>query len=263
VPAPRIAPIPPIAALRFDALIDLACAALAGDDLPTRHGRRPSIQVTVPAATLLGLCDAPGDLDGYGPVDADTARAIAADPTATWRRILTDPQGQVLDYGTATYRPPQALRDLVIARDRTCTSPGCSRPARQCQLDHTVPFPNGPTSERNIDAKCGVDHNLKTAGLLHAARNPATGATTWTDRHGTSYERLPETLPTASDADARLAATARALRQGRHRVNDLRSIRAQRFLDHGSYAETSHPGISLAIRARIARLLPDTDPPPF
>lgn len=248
----------PIAAVRFDALIDLACGVLAGDDLPTRHGRRPSIQLTVPAATLLGISEAPGELDGHGPIDADTARAIAADPTATWRRILTDPQGRVLDYGQATYRPPQALEDLVIARDRTCTSPGCSRPARQCQLDHTVPYPIGATSAGNLDAKCGTDHNLKTVGLFTAARNPLTGDTTWTDRHGTAYVRAPETLPIAPDAEDRLGAVTRALRAGRHEVTLLRSARSQRFATRGG--RVADPGYNWL--PRLARALPD-DPPPF
>ncbi|MCU1688925.1 MAG: hypothetical protein JWN20_853 [Jatrophihabitantaceae bacterium] len=184
-----------IDAHRFDALINLACGVLADDDLPQRHGRRPSIQIVVPAATLLGISDAPGELDGYGPIDADTARAIAFDGTATWRRVLTDPQGRVLEYGQTTYRPPQALKDLIIARDRTCTGPGCSTPARMCQIDHLDPFPHGPTAAWNNDAKCVTDHALKTARLFDSARDPDTGATVWTDRHGTTYTRPPETLP--------------------------------------------------------------------
>ena len=215
-----------IDAHRFDALVNLACGVLHDDGLPTRHGRRPSIQVVVPAATLLGISEAPGELDGYGPVDADTARAIAFDTTATWRRILTDPQGRVLDYGTTTYRPPQALKDLILARDRTCTGPGCSRPARECQIDHEVPYPRGSTAAWNNDAKCPTEHTLKTAGLLTAKRDPATGTTAWTDRHGTTYLRLPETLPQAIDADDRLADITRALRQGRHRITQIRTASA-------------------------------------
>lgn len=249
-----------IHALRFDALINLACAALADDTLPTRQGPRPSIQLTVPAATLLGISDAPGDLDGHGPIDADTARAIAFDRTATWRRILTDPQGRVLDYGTTTYRPPRALRDLVIARDRTCTSPGCSRPARTAQLDHNVPFPEGPTSEGNMDAKCGVDHNLKTAGLLTAERDPETGETTWTDRHGTSYTRPPKTMPTAPDTDDRLLAVISVLQSGRHRIADIPGA-------------ANHPGAANRRSGRVRGSTPAPpspvppapadDPPPF
>lgn len=209
-----------IDAHRFDALIALACGALAADgsDLPTRHGRRPSIQVTVPASTLLRLSDAPGELEGYGPITADAARHLAGDPTATWRRILTDPIGRVLDYGTRTYRPPQDLTDLVIARDGTCTFPGCAKPARRCQIDHIQPFPAGSTSETNTDAKCGRDHNLKTAGLLSSSRDPESGTTTWADRHGTRYLRPPATLPTDPEHEEGLVLVARALARGRDAV---------------------------------------------
>ena len=236
-----------IDALRFDALVNVACGVLADDDLPTRHGRRPSIQVVVPIATLLGIDEAPGELDGYGPIDADTARAIAFDGTATWRRLMVDPQGRVLEYGQTTYRPPQALKDLILARDRSCTGPGCSTPARMCQIDHEVPFPRGTTGEINNDAKCVTEHQLKTAGLFTAKRDPDTGATLWTDRHGTTYTRLPETAPLADLSDDRLQDIARALRQGRHRIRSIRN----RDADH--------------LSGRVADAAPtiDDDPPPF
>jgi hypothetical protein len=56
---------------------------------------------------------------------------LAADESGTWRRLVTDPvTGQLLDYGQDTYRPPKDLAEFVIARDQTCTFPGCERPAR-------------------------------------------------------------------------------------------------------------------------------------
>ncbi|WP_084800603.1 HNH endonuclease, partial [Promicromonospora kroppenstedtii] len=70
---------------------------------------RPVVRVTVPASVLLGLDDAPGDLDGFGPVPAETARLIAED--ATWQRLLTDPATGVLtDYSTTAYKPGRVLR---------------------------------------------------------------------------------------------------------------------------------------------------------
>ena len=89
---------------------------------------RPAIQVTVAASTLLGLDEQPGELAGHGPIPASVARRLAADPTGTWRRLLTDPAtNTLLDYGRTTYRPPKDLTDHVIARDQTCTFPGCAR----------------------------------------------------------------------------------------------------------------------------------------
>jgi hypothetical protein len=272
-----------IAALRFDALIDLACQALDRDDLPTRHGRRPSIQVVVPAATLLGIDEAPGEIDGYGPIDADTARALAFDPTATWHRLLTDPMDRVLEYGRTTYRPPQPLKDLVLARDRTCTGPGCRQPARECQIDHEIPYPRGATGASNNDAKCGLDHALKTAGLMSVLTDHATGDTRWTDRHGTTYVRPPETIPQAEVRDDDLLdlaralsdpvvrtetlAIRRALRTGRRTIARLRrdapNLRGGRARRE-AYAAYAAMGLAYATAGLVAEPAePDDDPPPF
>lgn len=105
------------------------------------------------ARTLLDLDEHPGHLDGYGPIDADTARALAA--AGTWRWVGTAPAGgHALDYGTTRYTPPQNLVDHVILRDRECIAPGCHRPAQRCEIDHRTPWPHGPTSACNCSALC-------------------------------------------------------------------------------------------------------------
>ncbi|MDD9205179.1 DUF222 domain-containing protein, partial [Georgenia sp. 10Sc9-8] len=123
-------------------------------------GEPVRVHVTVPLSTLLGG-DEPGDLDGYGPIDAATARALALG--GIWRRIVTDPlSGTVLDVGRRRYRPPPDLARLVRARDRTCVRPGCGVRATSCDLDHTVPFGAGPyggaTALHNLGAQCRTDH---------------------------------------------------------------------------------------------------------
>jgi uncharacterized protein DUF222 len=127
---------------RADALIDVFAPVLGEPDLPEQHGQRPAINVTVSLGTLLGCDEQPAHLDGHGPITAALARRLAADPTGTWRRLVTDDTGQLLDYARRTYRPPANLTDHVIARDHTCTFPGCRRPARLCDLDHAEPWGN-------------------------------------------------------------------------------------------------------------------------
>ena len=90
-----------------------------------------AIGVTVAASTLMGLDDQPGELDGYGPITAAMARRIAADPSATWRRLLTDDHGHVRSASSKTYRPPPDMVRTVIARDSHCQYPGCRRTANQ------------------------------------------------------------------------------------------------------------------------------------
>jgi len=122
---------------------------------------------------LAGVEDEPGWLDGYGPITADTARALAADDTGTWRRLVIDPIfGQVIDYGTTRYRPPTHLTELVIARDGTCVFPTCNRPARACDLDITARSPTATpvprTSGRNAAATTAS--NTKPAGRSDETR---------------------------------------------------------------------------------------------
>ena len=153
------------------------------------RGQGPDVQVVVAATTLLRLDEQPGHLAGYGPIPAELARQIAADPDATWRRILTDPaSGTVTDVGRRTYRPPAALADHVRARDRTCRFPGCRLPAERCDLDHLVPYPRGSTCAKNLRTECRHHHRLKHDDDWHAEADPDDpGVTRWTDPTGHTY----------------------------------------------------------------------------
>jgi hypothetical protein len=60
------------------------------------------------------------------------------------------------------YAPSRALADFVRCRDLTCRWPGCDKPAYGCDLDHTVPYPIGPTHASNLKCYCRFHHLLKT-----------------------------------------------------------------------------------------------------
>jgi hypothetical protein len=60
------------------------------------------------------------------------------------------------------YRPSRELADFVRCRDLTCRWPGCDRPACGCDIDHTVPYPVGPTHASNTKCYCRFHHLLKT-----------------------------------------------------------------------------------------------------
>jgi hypothetical protein len=132
----------------------------------------------------MGLSDDPAELSGYGSVDADLARTLASD--ATWRRLLTDPDdGSLVSLGAGTYRPGAVLARHVAARDRTCRFPGCDRPAAVCDVDHTIPFPHGPTSPHNTGLLCRRHHRFKhdtngSNGDPPRLRQPAPGHFVWT-----------------------------------------------------------------------------------
>ena len=60
------------------------------------------------------------------------------------------------------YRPSAAMDRFVRARDLTCRMPGCDRPAVHADIDHTVPYPYGPTHPSNTKCYCRIHHLLKT-----------------------------------------------------------------------------------------------------
>jgi hypothetical protein len=122
----------------------------------------PRVLVTVPVLTLLGHTDEPAELDGYGPIDADTARRLAAH-APSFQRILTHPEtGAYLSYGRTRYRVPADLAGYLRVRDGGCRFPGCGRRATGCDLDHSQPWwPDGQTRHDNLAHLCRKHHRLK------------------------------------------------------------------------------------------------------
>lgn len=180
---------------RADALARLARIGLTDPDLPTRQGARPAINVTVALSTLLSCDQQPGQLDGYGPIPASMARRIAADPSGTWRRLIVDEWGRLLDYGRTTYRPPADLRDFVVGRDRQCVFPGCTRQAREADLDHHLDWDyGGQTEPQNLGPLCPYHHRIKHEAGWVVTRWP-NGYVLWRSPAGRTYVRDPEPYP--------------------------------------------------------------------
>jgi hypothetical protein len=143
--------------LRADAAVDLLTTDSTGT--PTV---RATVNVTVPVTTLLGVSDEPGTLDGCVPIDADTARLLAAG-APSFTRILTHPiTGALLDVDRGTYRIPSDLRRAVLTRYPRCVFPGCGRRAVECDLDHTrAAADGGQTCPGNLKPLCRHHHRVK------------------------------------------------------------------------------------------------------
>ena len=179
---------------------DLGPRAAAAADAPSGSrgaglggGRlRPRIDVVVGLGTLLGLNDLPAELAGYGPIPASIARRLAAE--GTWRRLLTDPTGRVLDYSTRAHDPPPDLAAFVQARDRTCRFPGCRMPAIRCDLDHNLPHPDGDTDAGNLCCLCRTHHRIKTLTDT-ALTNDGHAKVTWTMPSGKTWTTHPPPTP--------------------------------------------------------------------
>ena len=179
-------------AAAFIELIDLG----ANTDHAAVRRSAPVIQVTVSLATLLGDSGQPAELAGYGPIPPSMARAMASDPNGTWRRILIDPAGRVVDYGRRVYRPPAHLDRFIRARDHVCTFPNCHRQAVNCELDHVRPWTDdGETNQHNLVAVCARHHHLKHDAGWTNTYNPTTGATSWTSPTGHTYVNPAASYP--------------------------------------------------------------------
>ncbi|MFC6357324.1 HNH endonuclease signature motif containing protein [Luethyella okanaganae] len=170
-------------------------ASRGGDDgngnSARKHGIRPTVIVTVPVMTLLGRSEELGELAGYGPIDPDTARELAAH-APSFIRLLTHPEtGVVLSVGRDRYTVPPDLRTWLQIRDETCRFPGCQRAVRHCDIDHTSAWRHeGPTAADNLAHLCRAHHRLKhqTTWRLSQDRH---GTLEWTTPSGRSYKTRP------------------------------------------------------------------------
>ncbi|WP_298742144.1 HNH endonuclease signature motif containing protein [uncultured Microbacterium sp.] len=178
--------------VRADVFADLLLAGLPALD-PTATGDAPGalgairaqVQVIVPVLTLLGADDGPVDLAGRSPIDADTARCLAAN-ASNWARVLTEPiQGVVL--AVDRYNTPWPQRRYLRARDQHCRFPGCRRAAIRCEIDHTIDAAlGGPTALWNLAHLCQRHHSMKQF-TRWKVRQLSGGILEWTSPTGRIY----------------------------------------------------------------------------
>jgi hypothetical protein len=137
----------------------LACQC-GSDECPAAVERKALadtvIHVLAEQGTLDGSSDHPGYLAGFGILPAESVRELAT--TATLKPLKV-PAAVAPDPG---YRPSAATREFIRWRDLTCRWPGCDRPSERCDVDHTVPWPYGPTHPSNNKPYCRIHHLIKT-----------------------------------------------------------------------------------------------------
>jgi hypothetical protein len=144
--------------------LDQIEADLAADLLLGRAEGLQAVEVhlTMPAPhTHNDQAAEPAEFDGVGPITAPEAREWAAQ-AKSWRWVRTNPDtGQVEDVTYPSYRPPAALATFIKIRDKHCMFPGCTRSAWRSDLDHRVPWPDGPTTATNLNCLCRRHHRAK------------------------------------------------------------------------------------------------------
>ena len=90
-----------------------------------------------------------------------------------------------------SYRPSTALDEWVRMRDLTCRAPGCDQPAVFADIDHTLPWPAGPTHPSNTKCHCRKHHLAKTFWPGFTDRQHPDGTIVWTTPTGHTYTTRP------------------------------------------------------------------------
>ncbi len=172
------------------------------------HAIAPQVVLTVPVLSLLGHSDEPAELDGFGPIDLETARTLCAN-APTFTRVLTHPEtGTVLSVGRDRYTVPADLRRAVAIRDRTCRFPGCRRRAASCDVDHSTAWTDGGTTGLdNLATLCRKHHRLKHEAGWRVVHEGG-GTLRWHSPTGRRYRTRPATAlwpppPAGTDGDGR------------------------------------------------------------
>jgi hypothetical protein len=128
-----------------------------------------NVAVTVGADVLAGFV--PGfaeSSDGRWGVPAAWIAAVVGSGSTFWHRIVVDPiDDDVLAHEYIGRLAPDTLKIALQYLHGTCQSPGCMVPAKFCDYDHRIPFPEGPTTGDNLGPLCRRHHGYKGHGLLH------------------------------------------------------------------------------------------------
>ena len=194
--------------LRADTMADLLLDGVVGDR--PEFGIRPSVVLTVPVLAMLrhtsprsgantngatsgastGQPDLPV-LEGYGPIDIETATRLAG-AAKSWLRVLTHPEtGVALSVGRDRYKVPAPLRAFLQRRDGTCRKPACNRPAVHCDIDHTEEWQHGGhTAHDKLAHLCPAHHDEKHHTGVTVTHLP-NGDIEWTLGSGRSYISEP------------------------------------------------------------------------
>lgn len=167
---------------------------------PPPHATTPPTGTTTSSGDGTGSGVAPpagvawlGDalVPGVGIIPATVIQQLSRSFGTTITRALIDADtGITLETAQNTYRPGAKLRRFIHTRDQHCRFPGCSRPARYCDIDHVTAWPTGATTPANLQTLCRHHHRTKQSTRWTVTMTPE-GICTWTSPTGRTYTTHP------------------------------------------------------------------------
>lgn len=148
-----------------DALEDMARRSRQlGDNNAEPLGSHIDVMVLIDAETLRhGMHEhSRCELDDTTPISPVAARRLLCDADVLTAAL--DRPSLKLDLGYSRRSASASQRRALIARDRTCTAPGCDRPHWMCEIHHRNPWAKGgPTNLENLTLLCSKHHHLHHA----------------------------------------------------------------------------------------------------
>jgi uncharacterized protein DUF222 len=173
-------------------LTELAAAGSSGPSATGPPGRTAATRPSGPAAWSFTLADSRGSPHGHG----------------TWTLILPDGRRLTVHlepvptlacdhrHESHAYQPNDTLRHLVQVRDYECTFPPCSRPARESDFEHAMPYDKGGrTCGCNAGARSRACHQVKQSPGWTVTQ-PKPGWHHWQTPAGRGYIQGPKRYPT-------------------------------------------------------------------
>jgi hypothetical protein len=147
------------------------------------------VSVSTSVAVILPVNEQNATVNGI-PVPYSAAWQLALAKADKWSTFLAGPDGRITAETPTRYRIPASVARLVRARDQHCRFPGCHVPAARCDLDHTVPFPDGLTTAANLHCLCRRHHRLKHESGWNV-RELGANHLEWTSPAGRTYVTKP------------------------------------------------------------------------
>ncbi|MDX6374968.1 MAG: hypothetical protein QOD98_3956 [Nocardioidaceae bacterium] len=165
----------------WDAMVEIAQHALDTDRAPAAHGANARLTVLIDHQTLVTQLGESITDDGLT-LSAMAVRRLACDADIIPATLGT--HGEVLDLGQTRRLVSAAQWRALVARDRHCAFPGCTRPPVMGHAHHILHWADGgPTNLDNLVLLCSAHHRVIHDTPWQVRLNPT--------------DRLPEFLPPA------------------------------------------------------------------
>lgn len=222
-------------------------------ELPAGTDAPESGPVTPPPA-MRRVGPPAGIIPGFGIVPASLLAALV-DGGA----VVSDLQAPPVDPENG-YWIPDALREWVKARDLTCRYPGCDRPIKFCDLDHTIAWDDGgPTHASDLKGYCRHHHMMKTFCDGWSETQLPDGTIVVTTPVGRTYT----TTPTSRLLFPKVDTTSAPVERGSPRPTSTGDRRLKMPKRQRSRAEDRAYRIAAERALNAAYLTEHTEPPPF